>query len=57
MHKNLILLDSELLILLDKLKLLIISLSLTDILMCDDFNSDSDYMSNNLVLDTNFIIR
>ena len=57
MHENLILLDSELLILLNKLKLLIISLSLTNILMHNNFNSDSDYIDNNLILNVDSAIR
>ena len=57
MYKNLILLDSELLILLDKLKSLIILLSLTDILIYDNSDSNSNYIDDNLVLDTDFIIR
>ena len=57
MHKNLILLDLELLILLDKFKSLIILLSLTDMLIYDNFNSDSDYIDNNLISDTGSAIR
>ena len=56
-YKNLILLDLELLILLNKLKLLIISLSLTNILIHDNFNSNSNYINDNLVLDADSIIR
>ena len=56
MHKNLILLDLKLLILLNKLKSLIILLSLIDILMYDNFNSDSNY-KDNLILETDFITR
>ena len=57
MHEDFISLDSELLISLNKFKLLIILLSLIDILIYNDFNSDSDYIDNNLVLDTDFVIR
>ena len=57
MHKNLILLDLELLILLDKSKLLIILLSLINILIYNNSNSDSDYIDDNLILDTDSIIR
>ena len=57
MHENLILLDLELLILLDKSKLLIILLSLIDVLIYNDSDSDSDYIDNNLVSDADFIIR
>ena len=56
-HKNLILLDLKLLILLDKSKLLIILLSLTNILICDDLNLNSNYIDNNLISDTDFVIR
>ena len=55
--KNLILLDSELLVLLDKSKLLIILLSLINMLMCDDSDSNSNYTDNNSVLDADFVIR
>ena len=48
-------LDSELLILLDKIKSLIILLSLIDMLMYDNSDSDSDYIDDNLILDTDFI--
>ena len=57
MHKNLILLDLKLLILLNKLKLSIILLSLIDMLIHDNSDSNSNYIDNNLVLDANFIIR
>ena len=57
MHKNLILLDLKLLILLDKSKLLIILLSLISILIYNNSDSDSNYINNNSVLDIDFIIR
>ena len=57
MHKNFIILDLKLLILLDKLKLLIISSSLINVLMHDNSNSDSNYIDDNSVLDIDFIIR
>ena len=59
MHKNLIILDSELLILLNKFKLLIILLSLINMLICDDSDSDSDsnYINNNSILDADSVIR
>ena len=57
MHKNLILLDLELLILLDKSELLIISLSLINMLIYNNSDSDSDYIDNNSVSDADSIIR
>ena len=57
MHKNLIILDLELLILLDKLKLLVISLSLIDMLIYNNSDSNSNYINNNLVLNAGSIIR
>ena len=57
MYNNLILLDLKFLILLNKSKSLIILLSLIDILIHDNSNSDSDYINNNLILDIDFIIR
>ena len=56
-YKNFILLNSELLILWEKFKLLILSLLLIDILMYDNSNSDSDYINNNSILDADFVIR
>ena len=50
-------LDLELLILLDKSKSWIISLSLINILMCNNSDSDSDYIDDNLVSDADFVIR
>ena len=46
MHENLILLDLKLLKLLDRFKLLIILLSLTDILMHNNSESNSNYIYN-----------
>ena len=57
MHKNLILLDLKSLILLEKFKLLIILLSLTDILMYNDSNFNSNYIDDNLILDADSVIR
>ena len=57
MHKNLLLLDLELEILLDKFELLIISSSLTNVLIHDNSNSDSDHIDDNLVSDIDFVIR
>ena len=57
MYKNLITLDLELSILLNKSESLIILLSLIDILIHDNSDSDSDYKDNNLVLDINSTIR
>ena len=56
-YKNFIILDLELSILLDKSKLLILLLSLINILIYNDFDSNSDYIDNNLVLDVDFVIR
>ena len=57
MHENLIILDLELLMLLDKFKLLIILLFLINMLIYDNSDSNSDYIDNNLILDINFVIR
>ena len=57
MHKNLILLDLKLLTILNKLKSLIILLFLTDILIHNNSNSDSNYIDNNLILDIDSVIR
>ena len=57
MHRNFIILDSELLILLDKFKLLIIVLSFTNVLIYDNSNSDSNYKDKNQVIKADFITR
>ena len=57
MYKNLILLDLKLLKLLNKFKLLVILLALINMLQCDNSNSNFNYINNNLILNTNFIIR
>ena len=55
MHENLMLLDSELLILLDESES-IDNASLTDMLICDNSNSDSDY-KDDLVLEIDSVNR
>ena len=54
MHENSLLLDLKLLKLLNKFESTV-NVSLTDILIYNNFNSNSDYINNSLLLEVDFI--
>ena len=56
MYKNFLLLNLKSLILLNKLKSIVNILS-TNILIYDNFNSNSNYINNSLLLEIDFVNR
>ena len=55
-YENLLLLDLKLLLILDKSKS-IVNISLTNVLICNNSNFDSNFINNSLLLEVDFVNR